>query len=102
MGRRKISLDPAARVLGAFGLSVMKVSLCGPHSFETSTLAPTISELVTTGEEFTAPPVTSCWYLFHQVGLLGLLVWAPVPIANATTVMQMDAVRSRVRKGNLL
>src|SRR5438309_10904821 len=40
IGSRKISLEPAARFLGREGLMAMKVSLCGPHSFETSTLLP--------------------------------------------------------------
>src|SRR5258706_12232623 len=44
MGSRKISLEPAASVVGCDGLSVMYVSLCGPHSLETSTLPPTITE----------------------------------------------------------
>src|ERR1051325_2313607 len=51
---------------------VMNVSLCGPHSFDTSTLVPTLSEVV-------APPVASApllamyWYLSPQVGLWVLL-----------------------------
>src|SRR2546429_9685516 len=40
MGSRKITLDPAVSWRGPVGFKVMKVSLCGPHSFDTSTLLP--------------------------------------------------------------
>ena len=49
IGKRNISFEPAARTLGLFGLIVMYVSLCGPHSFETSILLPTLTELVDEG-----------------------------------------------------
>ena len=54
-----------------FVFSVMKVSLCGPHSFDTSTsLVPDATDVVV------APPAASpflirYWYLSHQVGLFG-------------------------------
>src|SRR5437016_1864235 len=48
----------------------MKVSLCGPHSFDTSTLRPTDSDPLPLGEASGAC-VDRYWYLSHQVGLLG-------------------------------
>src|SRR5260221_12846109 len=75
MGRRKISLEPAARFRGAAGLSVMCVSLWGPHSFDASTFLPMAND----GPGALLPPAPFCrsaWYLFHQVGLSGELVWA--------------------------
>src|SRR5437016_12101517 len=42
MGSRKISLDPAVSWRGPLGFKVTKVSLCGPHSFDTSTLLPRV------------------------------------------------------------
>src|SRR6185312_1608402 len=73
MGRRKISFDPPARFFALLVFTVMKVSLCGPHSLDTSTLVPTDAELLVP-----AFPFAECderySYLFHQVGLLGVLV----------------------------
>src|SRR5437870_4128794 len=48
----------------------MKVSLCGPHSLDTSTLRPTESDPLPPGEASGAC-VDRYWYLSHQVGLLG-------------------------------
>src|SRR5215831_10603795 len=50
----------------------MKVSLCGPHSFETSTLLPTVKDDVVSGEA--SPPLSRMnSYLLHQVGSFELL-----------------------------
>src|SRR5712692_7181904 len=46
IGSRKISFEPAASMLGRDGFTVMNVSLCGPHSLDTSTFVPRIWELV--------------------------------------------------------
>src|SRR6266404_3169807 len=75
MGSRKISFEPAARDLEDPGLIVMNVSLCGPHSLETSTLPPTVRDdpLPSPGE---APFCERYWYFAHQVGLWVVLFWA--------------------------
>src|SRR5436190_22555201 len=53
---------------------VMKVSLCGPHSFDTSTLPFEVVELVVSG--LASPPLSRMnSYLLHQVGSCELL-WA--------------------------
>src|SRR5712664_2762455 len=75
MGSRKISFEPAARDLEDPGLIVMNVSLCGPHSLETSTLLPTVRD------EPGPPPGEAAfceryWYFAHQVGLCVVLFWA--------------------------
>ena len=64
MGSRKISFEPAAIFL--VSNIVMYVSLCGPHSFETFTLAPTAIDCVvpTAG----SAPLWRNWYFSHQVG----------------------------------
>src|SRR5260370_25227459 len=67
IGRRKISLEPAASVRGCAGLSVIKVSLCGPHSFDTSTLLPTLNDVVGPAS-VEASVVSSCWYFAHHLG----------------------------------
>src|SRR5258708_8794252 len=67
MGRRRISWEPAARTFSSFGLIVMKVWLCGPHSFDTSTLPLTVVEVVLSG--LVSPPLSRMnSYLLHQVG----------------------------------
>src|SRR5437763_4003312 len=53
----------------------MYVSLCGPHSFETSTFAPDATEVVEPAAVI-SPFLTRYWYFSHQVGSLELLVWA--------------------------
>src|SRR4051812_44542575 len=53
----------------------MYVSLCGPHSFETSTLAPEATEAVEPAAVI-SPFLTRYWYFSHQVGSFELLVWA--------------------------
>src|SRR5882724_10749070 len=67
MGSRKISLEPAASCLGLRGLMAMNVSLCGPHSLETSTLVLVVAEAgtVTSGS---GALLSRNWYLSHQVG----------------------------------
>src|SRR6266852_4935874 len=94
MGSRKISLDPAASVFGRFGLMAMKVSLCGPHSLETSTLLPTARD------ELGPPPGEAAfaeryWYFAHQVGL-----WVELFCANVCDEKnRQDAVsRAILRK----
>src|SRR4051812_2509927 len=70
IGKRKISFDPPARLEGLRVLMAMNVSLCGPHSLETSTLPPKAFG-------FAAPALASKalggllarnWNLSHQVG----------------------------------
>src|SRR5215472_14391941 len=75
MGRRKISFDPAASTLGLPWLMAIKVSLCGPHSLETSTFAPTLSDDPGPAG-LSAGWFSRYWYLFHQVGLCELLFCA--------------------------
>src|SRR5713101_2421782 len=84
MGSRKISLEPAASVLGLPGFNVMKVSLCGPHSLETSTLAPAADDAVPPGAG-SEPNLASHWYFSHQVGLSEPLVCADSEQANPRT-----------------
>src|SRR5712664_1424908 len=67
IGSLNISFEPAARTLVLLGSMVMNVSLCGPHSFETSTLLPKLTEFVNAGAE-SAPLFRMNWYLSHQVG----------------------------------
>src|ERR1700756_497446 len=56
----------------------MKVSLCGPHSLETSTLLPTVREDVTL-PPCEAPFAARYWYVAHQVGLCVDLFCAEAP-----------------------
>src|SRR5216117_257345 len=97
MGSRNISFEPAASILGCAAFKVMKVSLCGPHSSETSALAPTTGDCV-------APPLLAspflarCWYFAHQVGLFGESVWhhpKEVTIVNTNTA-RMTTMLGRV------
>src|SRR5207249_9879225 len=92
IGSRKISFDPPARLRGLAVLSVMYVSLCGPHSFETSTLLPTVTEgvLPLAGSE---PLAFRYWYLSHQVGSLVLFVCANA--ADATRHSRRISLRIR-------
>src|SRR5260370_19418396 len=67
----------------------MKVSLCGPHSFETSTLPLTVVEEVLNG--LASPPLSRMnSYLLHQVGSCELVcaftfgVSLEIPRLNAT------------------
>src|SRR5438270_10529461 len=84
MGSRKISFDPAASTLGLLGLMAINVSLCGPHSLETSTFAPALREEFAPAE-LSAGWFSRYWYLFHQVGLWELLFWAKVKTGKAHT-----------------
>src|SRR2546426_8070990 len=92
IGSRKISFDPPARLRGLAVLSVMYVSLCGPHSLETSTLLPTVTDAVLplAGSE---PLFFRYWYLSHQVGSLELFVCANA--ADANRHMMRDSLRIR-------
>src|SRR5215475_8947942 len=95
MGSRKISFDPAASTRGRAVLIAMNVSLCGPHSFDTSTFCPTTFDALAPalGSD---PFFNRYWYLLHQLGLLGLLVvfWAnPVVVIRA---------KARIRKERLI
>src|SRR5256885_15653691 len=72
MGSRKISLEPAAMFAGERVLMVMKVSLWGPHSLETSTLPPKAfarGEAVLDWKGF-GGLLARNWNLSHQVGFL--------------------------------
>src|SRR4051812_34866832 len=70
MGSRKISFDPAARFAGELGLIAMKVSLCGPHSFDTSTLPPNAFGVGDFALDWKASGGLCArnWSLSHQVG----------------------------------
>src|SRR3954451_6997315 len=70
MGSRKISFDPAARFAGERGLIAMKVSLCGPHSFDTSTLPPNAFGAGDLALDWKASGGLCArnWSLSHQVG----------------------------------
>src|SRR5205085_7319119 len=92
MGRRKISFEPAASILGCAGFNVMKVSLCGPHSFETSTLPLKFREAL--GPPPLVGPLFAMYsYLSHQVGLCVLLS-ANAPICTTMT----NWVDNKIRK----
>src|SRR6266404_3999257 len=89
MGRRKISFEPAASIFGLLGLMVIKVSLWGPHSFETSTLPETTADVVLSG--LASPPLSRMnSYLLHQVGSCELFcaftlgAGVEIPRLNAT------------------
>src|SRR5215471_11132496 len=59
----------------------MEVSLCGPHSLETSTFAPAVKDVVAPGAG-SEPNLARYWYLSHQVGLSGLLDCADTAAAR--------------------
>src|SRR5438270_9899259 len=83
MGSRKISLEPAASCFGFRGLLTMKVSLCGPHSFETSTFAG-VEPLVAAARNESGPSWARIWNLSHQVGSwLSLAASAGRAVASA-------------------
>src|SRR4051794_6469643 len=72
----------------------MYVSLCGPHSFETSTFAPDATDVVEPAAVI-SPFLTRYWYFSHQVGSFELLVWA-----NAAGMASAIArVRQSLRMG---
>src|SRR5215468_122165 len=96
MGSRKISFEPPARFIGWPVLTVMKVSLCGPHSLETSTFGPTVAELLLPALGLAAC-VERYWYLFHQLGLSGVLFWQMA----LTEANKMSSVNSAVRKDGI-
>src|SRR5712692_6607207 len=92
MGSRKISFEPAARFDGLEGLMVMNVSLCGPHSFETSTFVPTASEEIPPGLG-PEPFLSRNWYLSHQVGFLRIESAAANRTPRAQTARKTRAIR---------
>src|SRR5438132_4260778 len=67
MARRKISFEPAASCEDLRGLMAMKVSLCGPHSLETSTFVP-VDALTVAAENASGPFCEMYVNLSHQVG----------------------------------
>src|SRR5712692_2400860 len=67
MGRRNISLEPTTICDGFDGFTAIEVSLWGPDSLETSTLAPTFALVVVFAAGLT-PDAASRWYLAHHVG----------------------------------
>src|SRR2546422_5813980 len=101
MGSRKISLEPAVSCWGPLGFSVTYVSLCGPHSFDTSALGQKVVEAAR------APPLMEPFcernrYLSHQVGLCELgCDWASASsregdVASGTS-RQATATKLRAR-----
>ena len=63
----------------------MKVSLCGPHSLETSTLLPTLDEVVLNG--LASPPLSRMnSYLLHQVGSCEVF-WAATLARRETALL---------------
>src|SRR5437868_136674 len=88
IGSRKISLEPAASCRGRSGLMAMKVSLCGPHSLETSTFEPA-DEAAAAGASGLGPLLSKYWYLSHQVGPFATGAASAEP--NNETASTMDA-----------
>src|SRR5205823_11721467 len=88
-GRRKISFEPAATILGFRVLMAMKVSLCGPHSLDTSTLVPKVPAGAAAVDCSAAGPLLRMnWYLSHQVGFFESAAKADEPInAIASTIL---------------
>src|SRR5579885_1497232 len=97
MGRRKISFDPAARFFVCAVLMVMKVSLCGPHSFEMSTLPPKFSEFVETPPS-PGPFFARYVYLSHHVGSCALVPRAEEVTATPTAAEATTRGRNILRK----
>src|SRR5207237_8831410 len=94
---RKISLDPAVSWRGPLGFKVMKVSLCGPHSFDTSTLLPRVVA-VAAALPSSGPLAARYCYLFHQAGLFGLLAdWAAAS-GGAGAVASGDSRQATARQ----
>src|SRR5437868_3032057 len=93
IGSRKISLEPAASILGARVFRVIKVSLCGPHSFDRSTLLPELREAV--GPAWPSGPFLARYvYLSHQVGLWELFS-AQAVMAKAT-IRNLESAYNRI------
>src|SRR5882762_10706610 len=88
IGSRKISFEPAAMFLGALVLMAMNVSLCGPHSLETSTLVPKAPAGAAAVDcNAVGPLLRMNWYLSHQVGFFRSAASAGSairPIANTS------------------
>src|SRR5262245_10800001 len=71
----------------------MKVSLCGPHSFDTSTLPLTMAEVVLSGAA--SPPLSRMnWYLLHQVGSCALV--CPLTLAGRLERQRLNARTDRM------
>src|SRR5437016_9927025 len=71
----------------------MKVSLCGPHSFETSTLPLTLVEEVLSG--LASPPLSRMnSYLLHQVGSCELL--CAVTFAGRLEIQTLNPAKPRI------
>src|SRR5438874_73381 len=70
----------------------MYVSLCGPHSFETSTFAPDADEVVAPAAVI-SPFLTRYWYFSHQVGSLELLVWANAAGMTSAIARERQSLR---------
>src|SRR3982750_2167538 len=98
---RKISFEPPARIEGRDGLIATNVSLCGPHSFDTFTFAPTFSDGPPV--QVSAPCATRNSYLFHQVGLSELFVCATAGADSEHASNAAAAVkRKRAMRGLLV
>src|SRR5881275_2486608 len=88
IGNRKISFEPAAMFFGVLVLMAMNVSLCGPHSLETSTLVPKAPAAAGAVDcSALGPLLRMNWYLSHQVGFFG-------SAANAGSAMRLIASAS--------
>src|SRR5450759_2435879 len=79
----------------------MYVSLCGPHSFETSTLLLSDNEpALEAGRR--GPPLWMYWYFSHHVGFLGSLCACAAGAARRTAARTAADVRNRVMGGSSL
>src|SRR5215468_1831910 len=77
---------------------VMNVSLCEPHSFDTSTLVPKLREVVAPPAA-NAPLLAMYWYLSHQVGLWVLLCCV-IPCAEKLKTAIKDTKDKRAFRWN--
>ncbi|OLB60585.1 MAG: hypothetical protein AUI11_13315 [Acidobacteria bacterium 13_2_20CM_2_66_4] len=94
IGRRKISLEPAASCFGLLGLMAMNVSLCGPHSLDTSTFVSAIRD-VTVDRRLSGPLFARKRNLSHQVGSCDELCASAVS-ARVRLIIRTTTVRIRV------
>src|SRR5207237_9075503 len=89
IGSRKISFEPPAMFFGVFVLMAMNVSLCGPHSLETSTLVPKAPAAEGAVDRTALGPLLRMnWYLSHQVGFFESL--------TASAGHEMSAIASAI------
>src|SRR6516162_3137714 len=70
----------------------MKLSLWGPHSFERSTLEPTVTEELGPAL-LPAPFFNRVWYFCHQVGWFGFRVCPKLSSAPINRQMMIDINR---------